>query len=269
MLKPTLLQVLFDKLDRLVDLGEHDKAALSALPQHHKTIPTGGYIVREGTKPDHCAILLQGYAIRQKLSADGKRQILAIQIAGDPLDAQHMFLDCADHNVQALGEARVAIIPRHALQTVVMSRPALTHAFAVNGQIDASIFREWLLNIGRRDARKRLAHLFCEIAVRLETSGQSTPDGFYLPMSQEELGDATSLTSVHVNRSLRILEDDGFIARNGRTIQLPDKAATMKMAGFDPRYLHLGRQSDAVIAASVLNGEPSRGADDTYGGSEA
>lgn len=243
------LQGLIDKLDRHVALAEDDKSALSAVNHFQKRVSGGTYLVREGTTPEHCAVLLEGYAIRHKLSVNGGRQILSLQIPGDPLDAQHIFLDCADHNVQALGPVIVAMMPRAALQALVMARPGLTHAFAISGQIDASIFREWLLNIGRRDAQKRLAHLLCEIADRLEIAGHPTYQGFRLPMSQEELGDATSLTSVHVNLSLKALESGGWIARNGRTISFPDRAATIRMAGFDARYLHHGRQRDALTVA--------------------
>jgi len=192
---------------------------------------------------------LEGYAIRHKLSLDGGRQIVSLQIPGDPLDVQHLFLDRADHNIQALGPATVAMIPFADLRALVMARPGLIHAFAICGQIEASILQEWLLNVGRRNAQQRLVHLFCEISVRLENTGHATRDGFILPMTQEELGDSTSLTAVHVNRSLMALERGGWIERNGRTISFPNRAAAIKMAGFNPQYLHHGRQRVTLTEA--------------------
>ena len=103
---------------------------------------------------------------------------------------------------------------------------------------DGSIFREWVLNIGRRDARSRIAHLLCEFAYRLSTH-DLTPSGVYeLPITQEQLADATGLTAVHVNRVLKSLQAEGLIDRNRRIVSFPNWQALRDVADFNPRYLH-------------------------------
>jgi CRP-like cAMP-binding protein len=104
--------------------------------------------------------------------------------------------------------------------------------------IDASIFREWVLNVGRRDAKSRIAHMLCEFLMRCESAGLGSAERFDLPMTQEQIADATGLTSVHVNRMLRALEEDGVIHHRGREIRVGDWALMKRVAGFDSTYLH-------------------------------
>jgi hypothetical protein len=150
-----------------------------------------------------------------------------------------MFLDVSDHSVQLLTQCKVADVPREALQELVLARPALGTAIIELTLIEASILREWVVNVGRRDARARIAHILCEFAVRLEARGLMTDHGFELPMTQEQLADATGLTSVHVNRVLKSLEADGLINRKRRQIHFDDWRALQDAGDFSRRYLHI------------------------------
>jgi CRP-like cAMP-binding protein len=215
-----------------------------------RKVDAGSYIVREGDIPTHCCILISGYAYRQKVTGEGSRQILAVCIPGDAIDFQNMFLDISDHSVQLLTGSVVADIPREALQELVMKRPAIGVAVIHAALIEASILREWVVNVGRRDARARISHILCEFAVRLEARGLASESGFELPMTQEQLADATSLTPVHVNRVLRGLEAEGLITRKRRNIQFNDWQALQGVADFTRRYLHLPGE-DMLVAASM------------------
>jgi CRP-like cAMP-binding protein len=116
--------------------------------------------------------------------------------------------------------------------------------------IEASILREWVVNVGRRDARERIAHILCEFAVRLEARGlASEEEGFELPMTQEQLADATSLTSVHVNRVLKALAGEGLIERQRRNIRFVDWRALQDAGDFTRGYLHIS-DADLLSAAS-------------------
>jgi CRP-like cAMP-binding protein len=192
-------------------------------------------------------VLISGFAYRHKLTVNGARQIISILMPGDPLDLQHLFLDVADHNVQTLTQAEVALIPRAELQKLAHERPAVGVAFMVNMLVEASIFREWVTNVGRRDARSRIAHLLCEVAVRLEGQQLTEEYGCELPMTQEQLGDATGLTAVHVNRTLKALEADGLIERNVRSVKFPNWERLKKEADFTDRYLHLAPQNPVTF----------------------
>ena len=233
------LRLLHRQLANRSPLSVQDRDALLALPHLRRTLEPATYLVREGETLEHCAVLIEGFVFRQKLTRDGNRQIVSIQIPGDPLDFQQLYLDVADHNVQALTRADVALVPRAAIETLIAERPAVARAVAVNNQVAASIGREWQLNIGRRNARARLAHLLCEFACRMEAQGLAGNHGSELPMTQEQFGDALGLTSVHVNRTLKQLEREGVIRRNGRRIGFDDWDAIRSVAGFSSLYLHL------------------------------
>jgi CRP-like cAMP-binding protein len=240
------LDHLVRKLEQHSALSSEDRAAIRSLPYVLKTVEPHSYLVREGDQPVHCAVLVSGFAYRQKLTGDGSRQIVSLHIPGEPLDAQSLFLDEADHSVQTLTRAEAAMIPRVELQKLARSRPAVGNAISVFTLVEASIFREWVLNVGRRDARTRMAHLLCEFAVRLERQGLIGEYGYELPMTQEQLADSVGLTAVHVNRTLKGLEKEGLINRTKRHIRFPDWERMREVADFNQRYLHLDRQLAAA-----------------------
>jgi len=129
-------------------------------------------------------------------------------------------------------------VPMHPLEELALSNRNVGRAILVATLVDASIFREWTLNIGRRDSRSRIAHLLCEFAYRLTAQGIK-PDGPYeLPMTQEQLADATGLTAVHVNRVLQVLQREGYIERDRRIIRFPSWEKMRDVADFNSRYLH-------------------------------
>jgi CRP-like cAMP-binding protein len=120
-----------------------------------------------------------------------------------------------------------------------LTHPPIGRAIIQLTLVEASILREWVVNVGRRDARARIAHVLCEFAVRLESRGLLTDHGFELPMTQEQLADATGLTSVHVNRVLKALEADGLINRRRRHIHFDQWRALQDAGDFSRRYLHI------------------------------
>ena len=224
-------------------LDAADREALMALPVTIRTMEALGYIAREGDVPTSCSVLLAGYAFRQKLTSEGTRQILSLHLPGDPIDFQTLFLSTADHNLQALTQVRIAAIPRKAIVELMDERPAVAHAVIANMLVEASIGREWQLNVGRRDARSRLAHFLCEFGQRVDASILADSGRYELPMTQEQLGDALGLTSVHVNRTLKALEAEGVLHRAGRKIVFPAWQRLRSIAGFSPHYLHFGDQA--------------------------
>lgn len=224
-------------------LDEHEQAALLALPHELQTIQPSQYIIREGQPAIHSCLLISGFAYRQKLARDGARSINAVHMEGDMVDLQNSLLGRADHSVQALTRAEVAFIPREAVIELAMKMPTIGLAMWYDTLVDGSVFREWLLNIARRDAQTRIAHLLCEFGVRLEMLGLGDRCSFELPMTQEQLADATGLTSVHVNRSLMELEARGLITRTVRYVAVADWDRLLEAADFDDAYLHLSKQA--------------------------
>ena len=236
---PAILEGMIRKFERRISLNDGDREALVGLPFRMTRAEPGRYLVREGAAAEHSILITSGLAYRHKISADGSRQIVSIHIPGDFVDLEGSLLKVADHNVQALTRCDLAMVPRAALREVLVSHPQVALAMWIDTLIDASIFREWIMNIGRRDARERLAHIFCEFALRLESAGLGSTTGYELPMTQEQLADASGLTAVHVNRTLKAMDAEGLIKRERRFILIPDWERLRTVAGFSELYLHL------------------------------
>ena len=236
------LDLLVRKLSARTELSDDDRQAILALPFTRRTVTPGAYLAREGDRASACTVLISGFAFRHKIVGNGGRQILSLHIPGEATDFQSLYLQTLDHNVQMLGHGDVAVIPMKALRDLIAARPAIGRAILVDTLVDASIFREWIANVGRRNARERLAHLMCEFACRLEAQRLVRDDGYELPMTQEQLGDALGLTSVHVNRSIRSLEAEGLISRNRRMLTFPNAERLRQVADFSALYLHLHNQ---------------------------
>lgn len=226
------------KLGRLAHLDETDRQAIQALHARIETHPAQSVLVRDGARATHCILLIDGFACRHKETRNGGRQLLSLHLAGDFLDLQAMFLDRADFVVQTMSPATIARIPASDLRALAQLRPNIGAALWRDALIDASIAREWIINIGRRGAMTRIAHLLCEFAARRDAAGFGPPERFDLPMTQEQIGDATGLTSVHVNRKLHDLEDLGVIARDRRNLHIRDWPKLTRIGDFDAAYLH-------------------------------
>jgi CRP-like cAMP-binding protein len=237
------LHLLVRQLGAHIPLSAADEAAIGALPYKVRALEAQSYTLREGDRPDRCAVLISGYAYRHKVTGDGSRQILSLHIPGDALDFQNMFLTESDHNVQMLTRGDVAEIAREPLEQLVLANPRIGEAIFIAALVEASIFREWTVNVGRRDARSRIAHLLCEFSYRLFARGLGPEEHYELPMTQEQLADATGLTPVHVNRVLKSLQADGLIQRDRRVIRFPNWERLRDQADFNSRYLHVKHQA--------------------------
>lgn len=224
-----------------------DEQAILDLPHRTKTIERLGFITREREKATHSCLMLSGFAIRHKIVVGGARQIVAVHMKGDLVDLQNSFLGVSDHGVQVLTESAVAFIPRDAVRKLALERPNVGMAMWFDTLVDGSVFRDWIANVGRRDAITRIAHLLCEFSLRLKVAGLGEVTNYELPMTQEQLADATGLTAVHVNRTLKALEAADLISRNGsRSIIIGDWKRLAEAGDFDSTYLHLREDEPAL-----------------------
>ncbi|MEO7541713.1 MAG: Crp/Fnr family transcriptional regulator [Sphingomicrobium sp.] len=244
------LDPLVDKLQQWTTLTPDERAAVLSLPCKVEGAKAGKYIVREGDRPIHSCLLIEGFAFRQKLVADGGRSISAIHMRGDVVDLQNSLLGVADHSVQALNNCTLGFIPREAIREIAFALPNVGMAMWYDTLVDGSIFREWIANITRRNAAARIAHLICEFGVRLEAAGLGQKLNYELPMTQEQLADCTGLTPVHVNRTLKALQLNGDITRSVRHVAIADWAKISATADFRSTYLHLGADESAPSFAN-------------------
>lgn len=246
------LAPLLRKLGSWQELDERDAAAVLALPFVIRDLPASQFVVWEQERAQHCCVLLSGFAYRHKEAGGGRRQMMSIHMKGDCLDLQNSLLGSADHNVQMLSAGRVAVIPVQAIRDIAFGHPNVGMAMWCETLVEGSIFREWILNIGQRDAITRIAHLLCEFAVRLECAELGKHTNFALPITQDQLAEAVSLTPVHVNRMLRSLDSAGLIVRTRRNITIPDWHALAKVGDFHPHYLHVNQDRENTVTVKSL-----------------
>lgn len=228
------------KLRLWAQLDTADEQALLSLPHTVTTFERLRNIVSEGDVVEQCCLLLSGFCVRHKIVGDGGRQILSIHMVGDLVDLQNALLGVADHDIQAITKCEIARIPIESIRQITSDRPAIKDALWFDTLVDGSIHREWVANVGRRDSKTRLAHLLCEFALKLEAINPGDQLDYELPMTQEQLADATGLTPVHVNRMLMSLAQDGLIERvTPRSVVIGDWKKLAEAGDFDRAYLHL------------------------------
>ncbi len=232
-------QKLIRKLESIADLSDAEKQALGGLPLHLKEFGANREVVGESERPSHCCLLLEGFMHRYKTLPDGDRQVLSYHVPGDVPDLLSLLLETMDHSLGTITESRAAFIPHTAIRALVRNFPGIAAALWRDTLIDAAVFREWIVNVGARPARPRIAHLLSELFTRLKSVGLAEEDGFSLPLTQAEIGDATGMSAVHVNRSMQELRAAGLIASEGKFLRILNWPGLQAEGGFDPAYLHL------------------------------
>jgi CRP-like cAMP-binding protein len=228
---------LIAKLSTVTALSEDDRRAILDLSLNSREVPRHRDIIPEGARPDHVHLMIEGWAARYKTLKDGTRQITALLLPGDFCDIHVKVLGRMDHAIAALTNTKVAYIP-HPLIDALTARPDLTRALWWATLVDEAVLREWIVNVGRRDAYQAMGHFFCELDVRLRRVGLVEGDKFDLPLTQETIADALGLTSVHVNRVLQRLRAEGIIELGNGKLTILDADRLKKESGFDPTYLH-------------------------------
>jgi CRP-like cAMP-binding protein len=233
------LYSLSDKLATIIELTNAEREALYRLPMHVMTLRADQDIVRQGDRPTRCCVLLEGLACASIVTAEGRRQISAFHVRGDIPDLQSLHLSVLDNSVSTVTACVLGFIPHEALLVLCDNNPRLARMLWRETPIYSAIFRQWLVNVGQREAYSRMAHLLCETVTRLQVVGLAEEGRCSFPVTQAELADATGMTSVHVNRTLQQVRKAGLIRWRNGDLEVLDWAGLKRAAGFDPTYLHL------------------------------
>lgn len=228
----------FPMLARLC--GADHVVLMTALQKHVRVLEPKQDIIREGEQPGTVNVIIEGWAQRYKQLVDGRRQILSFVIAGD-LCHSNFALDAMDHSLAAVTRIKVGAISRFEFQDIIDRSPQLAQALWRSEIVTAAIQREWTVSVGRRTACERVAHLFCEMFLRLKAIGATEGNACEFPLRQLEIAEATGLTQVHVNRTIQDLRRDRLIELRGRRLVVLDLDRLMSTALFNPGYLHLER----------------------------
>jgi len=245
---------LVTKLRRFIELDEGEVAALDRLVRDPHSVKAGVDLIEEGTNPENVFLLLGGWGYRYSLLHNGGRQIFGYLLPGDLCDVHVFMLDKMDHSIGLLSDATVVKVPADEMLELINRYPRIERALWIATLVTESTLRQWVVNIGRRDAFERTAHLFCELWQRMQAVGLvSVTDQFDLPLTQIELADTLGMTSVHINRILQRLREAGLIVLGKRRLTILDPRRLADISGFDPDYLRLDATPQHVSLRSRLS----------------
>ena len=227
------------KLRQRTEISDDEEQAIRDAVVEIRSVPAGKVLIRSGEELSQSVMLLEGWMARVKDLEGGGRQVTELQLAGDFVDSHGFTLKRLDHDIVALSNCTIGIVPHERLREITERMPRLTRIFWFMNNVDAAITRELALSLGQRSAISRMAHLFCEIHCRLEVIGGTSNDGYDLPLTQRELSECLGLTVVHVNRTLQELRRRGLVELENRKLTIRDRPRLERLAEFDPAYLYL------------------------------
>ena len=230
---------LIRKLENFAPLTEEEKSALLNASTSIRRYGAHEDLIQEGAPTEGVKIVLEGLACRYKVLPDGRRQIVAYFVPGDMCDLRVFLLKRMDHSIGTLCPLEAAFMPQESALELTERFPRLTRAFWWSTLVEEAITREWIVNVGHRTAFERMAHLFCEIFLRLQVVGLAHENRCELPLTQTELADTLALSAVHVNRTLMDMRRAHLVTFQAKQLIIHDHQALQSVAGFDPNYLHL------------------------------
>jgi CRP-like cAMP-binding protein len=230
---------LMSKFERSIDLTEAERDAINALPVRQETIHSDQSILRTGDRPRRSCLLIEGLACNSKVGRNGKRQILAFHLPEDMPDLTSLHLEVRDSDTWAMTNCTLGYIDHRDLDRFCQEHYRLAKFLWRSTLIDTSIHREWTVNVGARDALNRVSHVFCEMMLRMEFLGRAKDGSCALPLTQGDLGEATGLSIVHMNRTLQELRKRELITFTRGQLTIHDWDALVELADFRADYLHL------------------------------
>ena len=246
---PSSMQPFLRTLEARSHLTAAERQAILDLPFVPVQVRPNHDFVRQFEEIGHSTFVLDGVVASFKQDREGNRQIVAIFIDGDMVDLHSVPVPQAASSLQALTPTTILKVPHSVLRQLARDYPNIAEAFWRHCVVDAGILMEWVVNVGRRDAKSRMAHFFCELAWRAAEGEPEERATIPYPITQFQLSDILSLTAVHVNRTLQYLRQLGLIESAERsTHRILDWKGLMKLGDFNPSYLHLNGTSRSIAA---------------------
>ncbi|SFP68774.1 Crp/Fnr family transcriptional regulator [Sphingomonas rubra] len=227
---------LTDRLGDYIDLTSDERTAVDRLTERELRLRRGATLLRENDRPGELYVLTRGTMMSYVLLDDGSRQIVRFLLPGDLVGMAGVIYQQSPETITASTDCTVAPFDRALLGILVDKHPRLGALLLALAQMERVVCTDRLAAIGRTTAKARVAALLLEVRDRLRQLDASIVDTFAPGITQEEIGDATGLTAVHVNRMLRQLEDDGLIAREGGRITLLDGPTLARISSYVNRY---------------------------------
>jgi len=236
-----MITVHLKKLRRRTEISSEEERAIRATVAEVREVRADELVVRSGELLNSSIILLDGWLARSKDLPGGERQVTELHVAGDFPDLHGFTLKRLDDDITALSDCRLAVVPHERILDITMQFPRLGRVYWFSTNVDAAIQRELSLSLGQRSAISRMAHLFCELYVRLDVVGRTRDSGYQFPLTQRELSECLGLTVVHANRTLQELRRRNLVELENRHLIIRDMRGLEGVAEFDPSYLYLDK----------------------------
>jgi CRP-like cAMP-binding protein len=221
--------------------------ALEAVASPPRAVGANSDLFRQGDRPESLYVVTKGWACRYSTTRQGGRHLPALLVAGDVGNLDTLMFDRLDYGVRTFTQAMIVALPRQRTRALAAEHPGIARLFIWLALVENATLSRWALSLGRQSAKERLAHLLCELSLKLGGEGANA-SSFLLPLTQEHIADALGLTYVHVNRTMQLLRMEGLVATDNRIVTLPDVAALRRLGGFDPHYLHIEARTVAQPA---------------------
>lgn len=238
-----MITVHLKKLRRRFEISSDEERVIRGAVAEVRTVRADQMVVRSGEELSVSLLLLDGWLARSKDLAGGERQVTELHVAGDFADLHGFALKRLDHDVMSLSDCRIAVVPHERIREITEDHPRLARIYWFATNMDAAIERELTLSLGQRSAISRMAHLFCELYVRLDVVGRTRDGGYEFPLTQREISECLGLTVVHANRTLQELRRRGLVEFENRRLRILDRRGLEGLAEFDPAYLYLDKHS--------------------------
>jgi CRP-like cAMP-binding protein len=233
------IDLILGKLRQNLDLTEHEKAAIRRLPVVVSRFDAQREIVRVGDRPQRSFVIISGLLATSKVMSSGNRAILAVHVPGDMPDLLSLHLPIMDFTIHSISPVTLGYVEHADIFRLCEVQPRVTHALWRTTLLESALYREAVLNVGHRDATTRLAHLLCELFIRLRAAGAVSAMRYRLPITQSDLADITGMSTVHVNRVLRTLRMSGMLTFSRGVVEIKAWENLADLADFDPMYLSL------------------------------
>ena len=236
-----MISVHLTKLRRRISISSEEERAIRDSVTETRRVAADEILIRSGQELNSSNLLLDGWMARTKDLPGGERQVTELHVAGDFADLHGFTLKRLDHDVVTLSECTIGTVPHDRLKEIIENYPRLGQYYWFSANVDAAITRELALSLGQRSAMSRMAHLFCELYLRLDAVGRARADGYAFPLTQRELSECLGLTVVHANRTIQELRRRGLVELENRQLTILDRRGLEGIAEFDSTYLYLDR----------------------------
>ncbi|RCW71427.1 Crp/Fnr family transcriptional regulator [Pseudorhodoferax soli] len=237
--------------NRTEDFTDEERSVLESAVGRTQTHAAGQTVVRQRCVVDTSTVLVQGLMTRHVHAADGRRHLVAVHVPGDFVDLHAYVLKQLDHDLGALTDVTVALVPHAALDAIQARHPQMAKRLWFLTLLDAAMHRQWVIRLASLSALQRVAHFLCEMNAKLLAIGQSDGQRFLLPMTQTDVGEVCGLTNVHVSRVLRQLREMELCSWRGAQVVVHDPVRLAAAGLFAPDYLYLNPAMSLRVAGDT------------------